>query len=136
MRIEFCGIGRQRMLGGNCAKGDTHDGVGASRIDPELFIVAIKQVRKSKAHAVAFAYPVALHGFHLLRPAVELVKVGEQLFGVLGDAEEIHRDFTFFNQRAGAPATSVYHLLVGQHGVVHRVPVHSGGFLVDNAFFE
>ena len=36
-------------------------------------------------------------------------------------------------ERAGAPAAAVDHLLVGEHGLVDRVPVDLGGLAVDEA---
>ena len=93
-------------------------------------------VFKGEAHAVALADPVGLHGLHLLRPAGERIQAFEQLIGVLRDAEEIHRDVALLHHRAGAPAASVDHLLVGQHRVVYRVPVHHGGLLVDDTLLE
>ena len=41
----------------------------------------------------------------------------------LRDAEVVHRDFAFLDDGAGAPAAAVDHLLVGEHGLVHRIPV-------------
>ncbi len=121
-RIIGGGLQGQRMLGGHRHEGDAHDGVGAGRVHPQFFVVAIGE---GKAHAGAFANPVALHGFDLLRPAGQAIQIGQQLFGVIGDAEEIHGDFALFHQRAGAPAAPVNHLLIGQHGLIYRIPVHS-----------
>src|SRR5690606_25346568 len=73
-------------------------------------------------------------GLDLLGPAIQLVQIRQQLFGVGGDLEVVHGDFALFHQRAGAPAAPLDHLLVGQDGVVHRVPVHGAFFLVDDAF--
>ena len=134
--IALCGARRQRMFRRHGDKGHAHDGVGAGGVDPQLFLFAVQLMRESEAHAVALADPVGLHGLHLLRPAGQRVQVLQQFVGILGDAEEIHRDLALFDQRAGAPAASVDDLLVGQHGVVHRVPVHRRGLLVDDAFFE
>jgi hypothetical protein len=86
--------------------------------------------------AEALADPVLLHGPDLFRPAGQLVQVGEQFLGVGGDLHEIHRDLALFHRRAGAPAAAVDHLLVGEHGHVHRIPVHRGEFFVDQALLE
>ena len=66
----------------------------------------------------------------------QLVQIVEQLFGVIRDFEVIHRDFAFFNQRARTPAASIDNLLVGQYGLVDRVPVHRAVFAIDDAFFK
>ena len=50
----------------------------------------------------------------------------EQLFGERGDAQEPLRQEPLFDDRAGAPAAPVDHLLVGQDGVLDRVPVDPG----------
>src|SRR3546814_20141242 len=73
---------------------------------------------------LAAADPVALHGLDRIRPAVERVEAVKQLLCVVGDLQEPLRDLALFDQRAGAPAAAVDHLLVGQHGLVDRVPVH------------
>ncbi len=48
----------------------------------------------------ALANPVALHGAHLFRPAVELVEIGQQLIGVVGDFEEPLGNFPPFDDGA------------------------------------
>ena len=47
----------------------------------------------------------------------------QQLGRVVGDAQEPLRKLLLLDRRAGAPAAAVDHLLVGEHGAVHRVPV-------------
>lgn len=85
-------------------------------------------------HAAGFADPVALHGLDLLRPARQLVEAFKQLVGVVGDAEVVHRDFALLDQRARTPAAAVDDLLVGQYGLVDRVPVDGAVLTVDDAF--
>ena len=65
-----------------------------------------------------------LHRLHALGPAGQLVEAVEQLVGVLRDAQVVHRDLALLDRRAGAPAAPVDHLLVGEHGLVDRIPVH------------
>ena len=74
-------------------------------------------------HALGPADPVALHQAHLVGPAVEPVEPGEQFVGIVADLEEPLRQFALFDDGAGAPAAPVDHLLVGEHGVVDRVPI-------------
>ena len=133
----------QRMLGRHGAKGHAHDGVGARGEDVHPAVAnqrarAILDVmRERKAHAFALADPVFLHQPHALGPSGQLVlHAVEQLFGVVGDLEVVARNLALFNRGAGAPALAVNHLLVGQHGLVDRVPVHHLGLAVGNAFFQ
>ena len=60
----------------------------------------------------------------------------EQLVGVGGDPEEPLRQLAPLDQRARAPAAAVDHLLVGEHGLVDRVPVDPALLAVDQAALE
>ena len=94
-------------------------------------------MREGKAHALALADPVFLHQLDPFRPAGKLgLHMVKQLRGVVRDLQVIPRDLALFHRRAGAPALAVDHLLVGQHGLVDRVPVDDLGFAVGNAFFQ
>ena len=135
------GVGGERMLGGNRAEGHAHDGVGTGGKHPHLSVIdeAVlvgDVVGEGKAHAGALADPVGLHELDPLGPAPKLVEVAEQFFGVVGDLEVVARDLAFFDQRAGAPAAPVDDLLVGQHGLVDRIPVHHLGLALGDAFLE
>ena len=126
------------MSYGDGDEGDAHDGVGAGGEHPQLFIRSAGKFvgqREGEAHAGALAYPVFLHQAHLFRPARQVVEFGEQFVGVGGDLHVIHGDLALFDQRAGAPAAAVDDLLVGEHGVINRVPVHGAQFLVVQALF-
>ena len=82
------------------------------------------------------ADPIALHQPHLLRPAVERVERGEQIVGVCADAQEPLGQLALLDQRAGAPAAPVDHLLIGEHGVIDRVPIDLGLLAIDEAAGE
>jgi hypothetical protein len=60
----------------------------------------------------------------------------QQLLRVVGDAQEPLRDLALLDQRAGAPAAAVDHLLVGQHGLVDRIPVHHRVLAVGQALLQ
>ena len=159
-RMVARGAGRERMLGGNGNKGDAHDGVGAGGEDPEQAFVrgagtltlspspggrgklraAARRSRnlvwKREAHAVALADPVGLHRLHALGPAGESVEHRQQLVGVAGDRQVIHRDLALFHRRAGAPAAAVDHLFVGENGLIDRVPVDHPGLLVGETLLQ
>ena len=77
--------------------------------------------------------PICLHQPHLLGPAVEPVQRLEQVFGIGRDLEHPFRLLALLDQRAGTPAAAVNHLLVGEHRVVDRVPVHFARLAVDQS---
>ncbi len=133
--IVLRGAGGQRMFGSNGNEGDAHDGVGAGGENPQFFRLTVEFIREGEAHAGALADPVFLHQAHLFRPARQVVEFGQQFLGVGGDLHVIHGDLALFDQRAGTPAAAVDDLFVGEHGVVHRVPVHGAELLVNQALF-
>src|SRR5207342_3493476 len=55
--------------------------------------------------------------------AVEPVERGQELFGKRRDLEEPLGQLALLDQRARAPAAPVDDLLVGEHGLVDRIPV-------------
>jgi hypothetical protein len=81
--------------------------------------------------ALRFADPVGLHGADLVGPAVERVQGFEQVIAIFRDAEEPLLQLALFNDRARAPAATIHHLLVGEHGVLDRIPVHFRGAAID-----
>ncbi len=137
-RVALRGLDGHGVLRRHRGEGDAHDRVGAGGEDLQALLAVVHapgglgRVGQHELHAVAAPDPVALHLLHLLGPA-EAVEGIQQLVGVLGDAHVPHRDLALLDQRAGAPAAPVDHLLVGEHGHVHRVPVHQPGLLVDDA---
>ncbi len=78
---------------------------------------------EADAHALRPADPVLLHQADFFRPAVEGVDRGQQVLGVAGDPQEPLGQLALLHLGAGAPAAPVDHLLVGEHGLVDRVPV-------------
>src|SRR3990170_7740550 len=58
---------------------------------------------------------------------LRITAYAEELLGVGGDAQKVHRDLALLHQRAGAPAAALDHLLVGEDGLVDRIPVHHAG---------
>ena len=77
------------------------------------------------------ADPVRLHEAHLLRPAVERLKCIEQVLRIVGDLEHPLRLLALLDERAGAPASAVDHLLIREHCLVYRIPVHFALLAVD-----
>ena len=126
----------ERMLGGHGTEGGAHQGVGARGEDAEHFPFARKLVRETDVDAMALADPVGLHRLDALRPSGELSQIAEQLLCVGRDPHVVHRDLALLDERSGAPAAAVDHLLVGENRPVDRVPVHRAGLLVGEALFE
>ena len=60
----------------------------------------------------------------------------QQLLRVVGNGQVVAGNLALFYQRAGAPAAPVDHLLIGQHGLIDRVPVHDLGLAVGNALVQ
>ncbi len=130
------GLG-QRVSGGDADVGHTHQGVRTGGEDGQgfLHLAGLGIEAEAQLDTARLADPVALHGLDLLRP-LDLVEVGQQLFGIIGDAQEPLRDFLALDQRAGTPATAVDDLLIGEHGLVRRVPVDDGTLLVDDTLLD
>jgi hypothetical protein len=142
------GVRGQRVLGRHGAEGHAHDGVGArgehvhAAVLDQLAPRVADVVREGKAHALALADPVFLHQAHALGPAgqrglgVADLHVVEQLLGVVGDLQVVARDLALFHHARRCASPAVDHLLVGQHGLVHRVPVDDLGLAVGDALFQ
>ena len=138
----------QRMLGCDRAKRHAHDGVSArgehmhSAVLYQLTFGIANVMCECKTHTFTFANPVFLHQPHFVRPTVQRgiwvadLHMVQQLLCVIGDLEVVARNFTLLHHRAGAPAFAVDDLFVGQHGLIHRVPIHHLGLAVGDAFVE
>ena len=123
--------GGERMVGRDRHELGAEQRVGARGVDFQ-FAVAFDLAQRGgidgEAHQQAFraADPVALHQPNLVRPAVEAVEALQQVLGIVGNAQEPLGQLALLHDGAGAPAAPVHHLLVGEHGMVDRVPVHLG----------
>ncbi len=125
----------QRMLGRDAHEARAEKRVGPGRVDLEHVAEIAGRFRHLEANerALAAADPVALHGAHLVRPIVERIERIEQVLRVVGDLEDVLRQFALLDDGAGAPAAPIDDLLVGQHRVVDRVPVDARGAPLDEA---
>ncbi|MND77976.1 hypothetical protein D3C80_696800 [compost metagenome] len=128
----------QRVFGGDGHIGGAQQGVGAGGEDLQRAVLADAGLVVGEAdfHAAGLADPVALHGLDLFRPAVQVVEATQEFIRVGGDLEVVHRDLALLHQRAGAPATAVDDLLVGEDRLVRRVPVDGTVLAVDHALLE
>ena len=121
---------RERMLRRDRAERDAHDRVGARRehVEPAAADQPASRVadvvQEGEAHALALAEPVLLHQLDALGPAGQAgLHALEQLVGVLRDLQVVAGNLALLDQRARAPAAALDHLLVGEHGLVDRIPV-------------
>ena len=122
---------RQRMLGRDGAERHAHDRVGARREDVEAAAadqraVGLARMSCRKAKRTPSLLPSQCSCISLTRsgqPGQAGLHALEQLVGVLGDLQVVARDLALLDQCAGAPAAPFDHLLVGEHGLVDRIPV-------------
>ena len=140
LRIVFGERLGQRMLGRDADEARAEDRVGARGEHLHLGeafgqFLRLPDRRKRIEQALALADPVALHDAHLLRPLIERIEARQQLLAILGDLEEPLREFFLLDDGARTPAAAVDDLLVGEHGVIDRVPVHLALLAVDEARF-
>ena len=118
-------IFRRRRGGERMIRRQRHEFRAEQRVRPrgEDFELALavrrgrRIEREADQQAFRAADPVLLHQPHFFRPAVERVERVEQVAAKFGDREEPLRQLALLDQRAGAPAAAVDHLLVGQHGL-------------------
>ena len=74
--------------------------------------------------ALGAADPVRLHLLDALRPAVQLIQVVQKLLRVIGDLEIPLRQVALLDGAVATPALALGDLLVGEHGLALRAPVH------------
>ncbi len=125
---------RQRMLRRQRHVGRALQRIRARAVDFQHLLMI--DHLKPDLGTVRAADPVALHGLDRFRPARQVIQTIQQFIGVRADLEKPLRNFTPLNQRPGAPATAFHHLLVGEHGLIHRIPVHFGQFVIHQALFH
>ncbi len=128
---------RQRVMRRERAEARAVERVGPRREDFELAVVARRVLEfEEDARAFRTADPVLLHQPDLFRPALQRVEAFEEFVGEVGDLQEPLRQLTPLDGGARAPATAVDHLLVREHGVVDRVPVHHALLAADETRVE
>ena len=136
-RDEFCRhrVGRRhrlrhRVIGGDRHEAGAEDGVGPGGVDRQRIAGG---EREAELKPLRLADPVLLHQLHFFGPVLQPVEPGEQFLGKLGDLQEPLRELALLHQCARSPAAPVDHLLVGEHGLVHRVPVDRRFLAIDEA---
>src|SRR5690625_2872180 len=133
----------QRVFRGDGAEGDAHDGVcaGGEHVHAAVlhpFAGSIPDVvGEGKAHPFTATDPVFLHDAHALGPSGQaILHFVKQFLGIVGDAQVVAWNFALFDQGTRSPSAPVDDLLVGQYGLVDRIPVDHLGLAVGNAFFQ
>ena len=113
----------QRRVGRHHEERGPVQRVGPGGEHGDRLVAAFK--READLGALGAADPVALHQQDAVRPAaLELLGVLEQPVGVFGDLEVPLVQHPPHHVGAAALALPGDDLLVGQHGLVHRAPVH------------
>ena len=83
------------------------------------------RARNAAQQAVRTPDPVLLHQRGLFPASDRACRAPrEQIFRVVADLEEPLRQLALLDHRARAPAAAVDDLLVGEHGLIDRIPVH------------
>jgi hypothetical protein len=125
-----------RVLRRQAQVGDTEQRVRPRGVNLDRRLSGDRLIQgKGQFHTAALADPVALHGAHLLRPAIQLFQILQQFVGIGGDLQEPLGNLPPLHRSAGAPPPPIDDLLVGQHGLVHRIPVHRRHFPVHQPLF-
>ena len=125
---------RQRMFGCDREEGDAHQRVRPGGEHLQRFPAAGNI--ETDLQTFRAPQPVALHGLDRIGPALQRVQSIQQFLGVIGDLQKPLRNLALFHRRTGTPAAAVDHLFVGQHGLVHRVPVDHRVAPVGQPLFE
>ena len=135
-RDEGLGLGvlgddalRDRVIGGDGHKAGAEDRVRPGRVDLDRTLEVA--ARERELQTLRLADPVLLHQLDLLGPVLKAIQPFQQFLGEVGDLEEPLAELPLLDQRAAAPAAPVDHLLVGQHGVIDRVPVDCRFLAID-----
>ena len=129
-------MGGQGVFRGHHAEGHTHDRIGAGGVDPQFAILPLQRIREGKAHAMALADPIGLHGTNLFGPAIERVEFCQKFLGIGGNAHEPLGDFLPDHGGVATPAAALDDLLVGQDRMVVGAPIDGRGLLVNQVLFQ
>ena len=134
LRIPRSSLDRQRMLGGNRHIGYAHQGVGPRRKHGQW--LGLTGDLERQLNALGTSDPVALLRLDRIRPARQLVEMLEQFISVRRYFHEPLRNLAPLDQRPGAPAAAVDHLLIGKDGLIDRIPVDHRVLAIDEALLE
>ena len=132
--ITFTRLHGEWVIGCHRHKGGTKDRIRTGRENPQGITACCQG--KIDFDAIGTADPVALHRLHRIRPARHAVQFLKQLIGVGSDPNEPLWNFPFFHYGTGAPSLAIDHLLIGQHGLVNRIPIDDSVLTVSEPLFH
>ncbi len=121
------------VLGSEDEEGRSVERVGPSREDGHVLVQLLDA--EEDLRPLRAADPVALARLDRLRP-VERLEVVEKRLGVVGDPEEPLLHQPGLDLGAAPLAATVDHLLVGEHRLVVRAPLHGRGLAVRQPALE
>ncbi len=133
----FRELHHHRVLGGHAHEGGAEERVGPRREHRDVAAPPVEG--EADLRPLAAADPVALHLEDVRRPpALELPVPGEQLLGVLRDADEPLVELLLGHRRLVVDEARpvAVHLLVGEHGLALSAPVERGALAVREAVPE
>ena len=124
-RVVLGEVGGEGMVRRKRAERHAEERVGTGGEDLEAVTVEILTAADGIADpgALGSPDPVVLHQADLFRPALQALEGGQELVGIGRDPEHPLRQLALFHHFARTPAAAVDDLLVGQNGLVDRVPV-------------
>ena len=123
LRVLLRESANQRMLWCQLQARGSEDGIDARGED--LHHIAAAFHRKRDRRTFTAANPVALHGAYALGPVIQLVQPIQQFLRILCRPQEPLLQLALLHQCVFVPpAVAVDHLLVRQHGLALRTPVH------------
>ena len=112
------------MLGRQEHRRTAEDRIHARRKDPNRLVESLH--RKVHERAGGLADPILLHRDDALGPAHQLFHVVQERVGVGGNFPEPLLELALLDRRLLVPpAAAIDHLLVREHGLALRAPVHA-----------
>ena len=133
--------GNQFMLRSQYGIGHAERRVRASREDPHAQPVRVRgAMLVTNLHfefaALGPANPVTLHDLDRVGPTLERVELAEQFLGIVRDFQKPLGNRLALHHGTGTPAPAVHDLLIGQNGLVNRIPVDLRVFSVGHALLH
>ena len=140
----------QRMVGRERQEAGAEQGVGPGGVDLDGIARVVGLARRGRrqevgglgdlppeGRAAALADPVLLHQPDLVGPAAfKLLQPLDQVVGIVGDAQEPLVQLALLDHGARTPAAAVDDLLIGEDGVVDRIPVDDRVLAIDQTALE
>ena len=112
--------------------------MGISVAIPVVLLIVVFMGRKVRNLAKSSQDRVADVGAQVNESlqALNIVQACQQFVRVVSNPQKPLRYFATFHDRSGTPALTVDDLLVRQHSLIDRIPVHDSLFFIGHAFVE